>query len=98
MTISARFPLGYTGSICLKSPPKTTTFPPKGRSSVVFIMSRRLRSRDSKQCLLIIVENSSGFIGMSNLECAVLPPGSNNATISLEATLSITSPLDRTAA
>ncbi|KAF8112880.1 hypothetical protein N665_0059s0018 [Sinapis alba] len=93
MTISARFPLGITGNICLKSPPKTTTFPPKGLLSVVFIMSQRLQSRDSNQCLLIIVENSSGLTGMLNLECAVLPPGSNNAAMLLEATLRTTSPL-----
>ena len=42
-------------------------------------------------------EFSVKLIGIINLECAVLPPGSNSAAIPLEATLITISPLDLTA-
>ncbi|KAI0071094.1 hypothetical protein K474DRAFT_674255 [Panus rudis PR-1116 ss-1] len=44
-TISSRVPLGMIGSVCWKSPPKTTVIPPKGRGSLR--MSRRVRSTAS---------------------------------------------------
>jgi hypothetical protein len=39
------------------------------------------------------VECSSTFKGIQNLECAVLPPGSNNDAIPLDATFKTISPL-----
>jgi len=44
------------------------------------------------------VEHSSKIKGRPNLECAVLPPGINNAAIPLEATVKTISPLDHIAA
>ncbi|RID45892.1 hypothetical protein BRARA_I02586 [Brassica rapa] len=43
-------------------------------------------------------ENSSGLIGIPNLECAVLPPCNRSEAIPLEATFKTISPLDLIAA
>ncbi len=48
--------------------------------------------------LIAHVESSSMFMGIANLECAVLPPGSKSDAIPLEATLRTMSPLERSAA
>ena len=67
-TVSALPPPGITGKICLKSPPKTTTLPPKGLSSQDLIISRIVRSNVSKQCLLIIGASSHtiNFAALTN--------------------------------
>ncbi len=50
--MSSRPPLGITGKICRKSPPRTTVFPPKiflfACASSNYIKSRRVRSTASK--------------------------------------------------
>ncbi|KAF8045240.1 hypothetical protein N665_5364s0002, partial [Sinapis alba] len=77
-----------------------------------FIISHKLRSKASKQCLLIIgassqiireafPTNSAWWPPGSILQVensSVLPPGSNKEAIPLDATLRKISPFDRSAA
>ena len=60
--ISRLLPFLMTGKICLKSPPKITTFPPKGlfkiSSSTTLIISHIVRSNASKQNFCIIGASS----------------------------------------
>ncbi|KAL4555737.1 hypothetical protein LXL04_038365 [Taraxacum kok-saghyz] len=76
-TICALVPRLMTGKTCLKSPPKTSIFPPNGR--LLPDMSCIVRSSASIACRLAI-EASSHMITFAsrrilNLERAVLPPG-----------------------
>ncbi|TFK65828.1 hypothetical protein BDN72DRAFT_824160 [Pluteus cervinus] len=54
--ISSRDPLGMTGRICWKSPPKMTVRPPKGDSTAR--MSRNVRSKVSCVCRCCINASS----------------------------------------
>jgi len=47
-----------TGSTCIKSPQKITTFPPKTLLSFLLSISQKVLSKDSKQNLLIIGASS----------------------------------------
>lgn len=55
-------------------------------------------SAKSVPCLMAQVESSLTFIGIANLECAVLPPVRSRDAIPLEATVNTISPLERIAA
>lgn len=62
LTIIGLVPFGIAGSICQKSPPKTTTFPPNGLSLFPSFwnlrISRIVLSSASKQCLCVIGASS----------------------------------------
>lgn len=62
----ARDPLTMTGSICLKSPDRTTTLPPKGVSGVD-MMSLNVVSKSCRRCLCAIGASSH----MMSLECLI---------------------------
>ncbi|KAK3821919.1 MAG: hypothetical protein J3Q66DRAFT_267630, partial [Benniella sp.] len=57
ITMSSRNPLGMTGGICLKSPPKTTIFPPKATlsktGSTAFMISLSALSNASNTCRFV---------------------------------------------
>ncbi|KAG5006542.1 hypothetical protein JHK82_024487 [Glycine max] len=71
------------------------TFPPKGLS--LCMMSFKLLSSASKLNLILHVEFCVVDTGIANLKCVVLPPGSSNDAIPLEATVMTIPPLDRIA-
>ncbi|KAG4994405.1 hypothetical protein JHK84_031369 [Glycine max] len=69
------------------------TFPPKGLS--LCMISFKFLSSFSKLNLILHVGFCVAGTGIANLECVVLPPGSNNDAIPLEAIVKKIPPLDR---
>lgn len=57
-----------------------------------------INSASGVPCLMLQVESSLTEMGITNLECAVLPLGSSNQAIPLDATFKTISPLDFKAA
>ncbi|KAF7835250.1 uncharacterized protein G2W53_010109 [Senna tora] len=69
-TISCRHALGITGRICRKSPPKTTTFPPKGKIPGFPVQFRSLSKMSSDRCIHVFSQTSAG-LAIDTINCAI---------------------------